>query len=195
MAREGVEVNDSRLQGMSGLTKLQASSQSKVEVSDTGLRHLDRLRDIRVLDLRGITVCDARAKARRKIDPTQNAFAERSVDRRHRSSISQGADGIERLELAGTDITDAGLEHVKTLTKLQWLDLDRTAVGDRGLGNLRALTSVMILSLNDTKVTDVGLESLKGLSRLRELQLRRSRVTRDGVKRLRQALPGCTIHW
>ncbi len=71
--------------------------------------------------------------------------------------------------LGGTQVTDAGLEHLKGLTSLQTLDLGDTFVSDAGLEHLKGLTSLQNLSLWDTKVTD------------------------EGVKKLQQALPNCEI--
>ncbi len=66
--------------------------------------------------------------------------------------------------------TDAGLEHVKEVKQLHWLDL-------RG-----------------TTVADAGLEFLRGLTQLQELKLRGSQVTDAGVNELQKALPNCAIH-
>lgn len=71
--------------------------------------------------------------------------------------------------LKATKITDAGLVHLKGLTKLQSLELD------------------------DTKITDSGLLHLKGLTNLRVLKLKGTRVTRAGYEKLLKALPKCDI--
>ena len=71
--------------------------------------------------------------------------------------------------LEGCEVTDAWLEHLKGLTKLQSLDLSYTPV------------------------TDAGLEHLKGLTKLRSLDLSDTQVAGAGVKRLQQALPQCKI--
>jgi hypothetical protein len=41
------------------------------------------------------------------------------------------------LSLAGTQVTDAGLPHLKALTKLSALDLDNTHVTDAGVNKLK----------------------------------------------------------
>ena len=66
--------------------------------------------------------------------------------------------------LDGTQVTDAGLEHLKGLTRLQSLDLSGTQVTDAGLEHLKGLTQLQWLSLEGTQVTDAGLEHLKGLT-------------------------------
>ena len=68
-------------------------------------------------------------------------------------------------------MTNAGLEHVATLTGLKHLQLNATAVTDPGLEHLLELTSLVKLELRDTKVTAAG------------------------VAKLQQALPDCQIEW
>ena len=69
-----------------------------------------------------------------------------------------------------TNVTDAGLVHLKGLTKLQTLNLSDTNVTDAGLVHLKGLTILQTLVLIDTKVTDAG------------------------VKKLQAALPKCRIY-
>jgi len=47
---------------------------------------------------------------------------------------------LRQLELMQTNVTDAGLVHLKGLTELQRLNLYATQVTDAGLVNLTALT-------------------------------------------------------
>ena len=69
--------------------------------------------------------------------------------------------------LGYTEVTDAGLVHLKGFEKLYWLNLI------------------------ETKVTDAGLVHLKGLRNLRILYLGDTQITYAGVKNLQQALPNC----
>ena len=73
------------------------------------------------------------------------------------------------LNLAGTQVTDAGLKELKDFQSLQTLDL-------RG-----------------ARVTDAGLKELKGLHSLQLLNLQMNKVTEAGVQELQQALPHCQI--
>ena len=56
--------------------------------------------------------------------------------------------------LNGRKITDAGLVHLKGMTKLESLDFRYTQITDAGLVHLKGMTNLQTLSLRDTKVTD-----------------------------------------
>ena len=49
-----------------------------------------------------------------------------------------GLDRLESLDLVGTGITDAGLEHLKAFQRLKSVDLTRTNVTSQGLSNFEA---------------------------------------------------------
>jgi len=64
--------------------------------------------------------------------------------------------------LSGTQISDAGLEHLRELSSLKGLNLSGTQIGDAGLEHLQGLTSLEFLELGFiTNVTDAGREELK----------------------------------
>ena len=105
----------------------------------------------------------------------------------------KGLTKLEELFLWGTNVTDSGLEHLKGLTNLIHLNLTNTDVTDAGLEHLTRLTNLEYLILDATKVTDAGLEHLQELTNLKILRLRYTKVTDAGVKKLQQALPNCEI--
>ena len=96
-------------------------------------------------------------------------------------------------DLARTQITDAGLEHLKGLTQLQALFLDSTQITDAGLVYLKGLTKLEFLRLQFTQITDAGLVHLKGLTGLQTLELSNTKVTDAGVAELQKTLPDCRI--
>jgi hypothetical protein len=97
------------------------------------------------------------------------------------------------LSLDGTEVTDAGMEHLKGLTQLQWLDIGGTKITDAGLEHIKSLTQLQNLCLRGTEVTDAGLEHVQGLTQLYGLDLFLTKTTDVGVKKLQQVLPNCTI--
>jgi hypothetical protein len=73
--------------------------------------------------------------------------------------------------VGGTSITDAGLENIDRLTRLEELEL------------------------RDTLITDAGLRNLEKMAHLQSLDLEGATVTEAGVQRLRKKLPQCKISW
>src|SRR5690606_23480848 len=83
------------------------------QITDAGLAHLNRCRQLRWLDLAGTQVSDAGMAALAKI-PT-----------------------LVRLDLSNTQITDAGLAQLANLPNLQSLNVENTAVTERAVQALR----------------------------------------------------------
>ena len=108
--------------------------------------------------------------------------------------IGKDADGrITSIDLRGTQVTDAGLVHLKGLTSLKELILSYTQITDARLLHLKGLTSLQRLGLDGTQVTDAGLEHLKGLTGLEYVYLNNTQITDAGVEDLKKALPQCNI--
>ena len=58
-------------------------------------------------------------------------------------------------------ITDAGLKHLRGLTKLKTLDLNGRPITDAGLTPLAELKNLHRLLLDSTKVTEPGVATLR----------------------------------
>jgi hypothetical protein len=123
-----------------------------------------------------------------------------SVDHRGRSfgdadmAQLRGLTQLRRFGLCGARITDAGLEYLTELTKLQELHLAYCeGLTDAGLERLKGLRKLQFLNLVETEIDDAGLERLSGLTQLKKLYLANTRVTDAGVAKLQKALPRCEI--
>jgi len=64
------------------------------------------------------------------------------------------------LELGDTQVTDAGIAHLRELRELRALSLSGTQVTDGALAHVSALRSLEVLDLTGTQVTDEGVEGL-----------------------------------
>jgi hypothetical protein len=166
---DGTRVTDVGLEPLKGLTKLKHLFLSDTQLTDAGLADLKGLTKLEYLYLDGTRITDAGLV--------------------HLKGLTK----LEYLQLFGTPVTDAGLEHLTRLSKLEYLRLDDTEVTDAGLVDLKGLSNLEHLDLSHTQVTDAGLVHLKGLTRLKYLFLHSTRVTDEGVKKLKEALPNCTI--
>jgi hypothetical protein len=115
-------------------------------------------------------------------------------------------DGIQKLkdmkflvylDILGTRATDIGLGHIKGLSSLTYLAMGnhhvRSDITDAGLANLAGMKKLETLIIANAGVTDAGLEHLKKLINLKRLRLERLNVTEAGVASLKAALPNCKI--
>ncbi len=98
--------------------------------------------------------------------------------------IADALKQLQELNLDGTKVTDAGLEHLKGLTQLRTLNLSGTTITDSGLKHLQSFTELQKVNLRGTKVTDAGLQHIAGLTQLQELNLTHTRVTDAGLQHL-----------
>ena len=73
------------------------------------------------------------------------------------------------------------------------LMLNETQISDSGLVHLHSLTKLETFDLNNTKISDNGLASIKFLTNLKHLNLEGTNVTKAGLEKLRKSLPECTI--
>ncbi len=99
----------------------------------------------------------------------------------------RGLTKLEYLHLDNTQVSDAGLEHLRGLTDLENLDLGNTQVSDAGLKHLRGLTKLEYLHLANTQVSDAGLEHLRSLTNLESLDFGNTQVSDAGLEHLRRA--------
>jgi hypothetical protein len=73
------------------------------------------------------------------------------------------------------------------------IDLRGSRATDAGLENLKALSRLQTLNLLRTNITDAGLEHLTGLTELRYLGLSNTKVTAAGRRWIQEALPMCSL--
>jgi predicted nucleic acid-binding Zn ribbon protein len=102
-------------------------------------------------------------------------------------------DRTRRVWLGGPQITDAGLVHLRRLSRLQKLELHGARMTDAGLVHLKELRRLQLFKLTGKRITDAGLVHLSGLSALKELYLGATRVTDAGIAELQKAIPNCRI--
>ena len=101
---------------------------------------------------------------------------------------------LSELALANTQITAAGLGHIKGNKNLTKLSLANTSIDDAALKQIEGLTNLMSLNLYNTKVTDAGLASLKSMKFLRKVYAWQSGVTEQGAAELNKALPNVDVN-
>ncbi|RLT12509.1 MAG: hypothetical protein DWI21_00780 [Planctomycetota bacterium] len=154
---------------------LKKSGFERQRISDAGLKRLDQLAHLEVLNLYGNSVTDAGLT--------------------HLQPLKK----LRELNLSLLAISDAGLEHLQSLTALEHLEL-LYSEGFAGptltngmVESLKPLTNLTSLNLTGAKLTDTGLDGLRVLKKLKTLQVVRTRVTAEGIQAFRAEVPNCEI--
>lgn len=93
------------------------------------------------------------------------------------------------LDLAGTQVTDKGLENLAGLEVLTRLHLSHTEVGDQGLSYLSACKQLAFLNLFNTPVTDNGLPHLQNIPSLKEVHLYKTAISSPAAAQLVETHP------
>lgn len=104
------------------------------------------------------------------------------------------ADQVKWMDLARTQVTDAGLANLAGMKNLSRLHLENTKITDAGLDHLKGLANLEYLNLYGTQVTDAGIQKLAGLKNLKKLFVWQTKVTDAGAQKLIAAVPGIDVN-
>ena len=144
-------------------------------ITAVGLKRLENLKELEVLNLYGNFFEDAGLEPLRRLQR------------------------LRELNLSLLAIGDAGLEHLQPLKELRQLDLlfsegfAGPKITDRGVERIVEFSKLKTLDLTGTGITDAGLKKLQGLKSLTNLQLARTKVSADGVQIFRKVRPECRV--
>lgn len=158
-----------RVESRRGKEELRLVPVTKNSVTDSGLVHLERLKNLDGLLLRDTGVTDTGLV--------------------HLKSLVK----LRVLNLDGCDIRGEGLRHLKDLNCLRSLSLKRSEITDRGLAYLPRIPHLAELWLNNTQVSDSGIVHFQRMKTLELVGLSNTMVTEEGVNKLRQALKNCDV--
>jgi len=98
------------------------------------------------------------------------------------------------VDLARSQITDAGISTLAKLPNLERLHLENTKIGDAGIAQLAGLQKLEYLNLYGTKVTDAGLAKLAGNKALKKVFVWQTAATQAGAKALEAKVPGLVVN-
>lgn len=98
------------------------------------------------------------------------------------------------VDLARSQVTDAGLAVIAKMTNLERLHLENTKATDAGIARLASLQKLEYLNLYGTKTTDAGLAKLEGAKGLKKVFVWQTGVTQAGAKALEGKLPGLKVN-
>lgn len=100
---------------------------------------------------------------------------------------------LASLHLAGTAVTDDGVELLAAYPRLESLHLERTAVTDRGVSHLAGLTRLRYLNLYGTAVTDKALVTVADLPAIESVYLWQTGVSPGAAGLLAALRPGVVV--
>lgn len=78
-----------------------------------------------------------------------------AVNDQHLATLEQGFQHLHWLSLNETNITDAGIQHLRNLPRLQQLNLQHTNITNRSVTDLAAIPRLKELSVGETGVTNI----------------------------------------
>ncbi|XP_019748664.1 uncharacterized protein LOC109529696 [Hippocampus comes] len=173
-----------------GVPQLRMLSIKQTKVSDVSA--LSELPGLQTLNLDGTNVTEA-SLAQLGAHPSLSSLSLAGIrvsDGDRALHIISGLP-LTHLTLPGRhSVTDSGLAFLSQLWLLAELDLtDYKQVTDQGVQHLCSMTRLKKLSLSNTQVTDIGLTSLRPLLELQELCLDRTAVSSRGAAALITCLP------
>lgn len=151
------------------------ASTGTADIDELGLRHLQKLKNLQVLDLTNTRAGDAALACLKDMTSLK-------VIRLGSTQATDHREGPRRAKLS--TLTDDGLASLANLTNLETLSLRRTDITGVGFKQLTGLKKLQNLELNDTFVTDDGLEQIGAIESLQLLQIARTNITSAGLKHL-----------
>ncbi|MDZ4837959.1 MAG: serine/threonine-protein kinase [Candidatus Melainabacteria bacterium] len=102
--------------------------------------------------------------------------------------------GVRKLDVSYTDISDQSLKNIVSLHRLSDLDLGHTRISDAGLKHVMGQKHMSWLNLDSTNVTIKGLPGLASLTNLRKLILMKGGYSISDIESFAGGLaPYCTI--
>ena len=96
-----------------------------------------------------------------------------------------GLGRMEDLIFTSSAPTEAGIAHLGWLTGLKYLDLSKSAVIDGGLSHLKSLSRLRWLIVKNCPVSDAGLAHIRFLTQLEGLGLNGTQITDAGLVHLK----------
>ncbi|UCD51641.1 MAG: hypothetical protein JSW27_03225, partial [Phycisphaerales bacterium] len=150
------EVGDKALEAIGTMVELEQLFVSDTNISDEGLKSLEKLEALRLLRADNTTITDEGIiDLGAKSNMSDLWLRNTKVGDEGFRAIGQMM-AMTQLVADNTAVTDAGLAHLGKLHRLRHMNLSRTKITDRGLKHLTGLRGLESLSARDTSVTDVG---------------------------------------
>lgn len=192
---DGKTVSDEGLAKLSaGTPRLKSLSLRGSPLTAAGLVHVAKLAHLEDLTLGDATVSeqDLAPLAESKSLKRLSCFLE---GQKVTGDALKRLKHLEELTIASSGADDNTAQKFATMENLRVLGLEGSQnLTDAGVAHLKALTKLETLNLyNVQKLTDKSLEELKALKNLKRLHIDYSKVTYAGVQDFKASLPNCQV--
>jgi hypothetical protein len=164
-------------------------------VSDTGLLHFARAKDLTALEIGSRKLTDAglaTLTGLKRLNKLSLVLWEPKNTDAGLSHIAELAH-LEMLTIDARNVSSDALARIVKLPKLIVLFIDSPFITDADLELMVTARELVHLHLRDTNITDLGLTHLEKMTSLGWVNLSGTKVTAQGAAQLRNALPKCTV--
>ena len=201
----GANLDDAKLDWLASnhADRIAALHLTGTAVTDNGLRHLKRFKNLTTL-----TLFDVPAWQRAKQAPSMTGTGLAHLDLPGLVSLAihgfpitdaalsamPGLPSLATLQLTGTNVEGAGLARFVASKHLSSLVLSGSAVTDQGLGHLRGAKGLVSLTLDGMpQLTGAGLKNVVAVPSLRYLSLQGCYVSNKDMAQLKASAPELRI--
>jgi Leucine-rich repeat (LRR) protein len=101
---------------------------------------------------------------------------------------------LRELTIRSGLVGDEFVRGIQNGERLKYLEFSQTRLTDAGVSAFSKLTGLYELVLNNNRISDKAVPHLSKLTNLKLLHLEDTRISEDGIRKLKQALPGCSIY-
>jgi hypothetical protein len=180
------DIADSDLGNLKGLARLRDLYCSSSHVTDAGVDHLTRNRQLEKLGLDKAKITDLGLAQLAELRQLQSlALCDTKITDdglKYLPTLNR----LKELTLSGLPNVGSGLAHLRRLSNLHSLSLRETRIGVAGWSNLESLNQLESLALSDTDVTDDELMHIRKFSKLKSLDLAYTEIGDAGLGQLRE---------
>ncbi|MDZ4401673.1 protein kinase [Prosthecobacter sp.] len=187
---------DANLAGLASLKKLTLLRLDDTRITGTGFASFKDFNNALNLHVEDCRITDEGIRAITSGIPNLEAL---TISRNHPTFATpvmvealRGLKNLRRLYL-GHRFKDDEMPLIATLTNVQTLGLIGSDVTDAGLAHLKPLVNLTALELSGLRLTDACIPAIKELRCLKSLTLTGTKITAEGVDAIKRALPQCQV--
>jgi Leucine-rich repeat (LRR) protein/tRNA A-37 threonylcarbamoyl transferase component Bud32 len=180
-----LQLTDSDLTKLVGLSGLARLNLSRVPLTDAGMKQIGRIASLKSINLHRTQISDAGLSELRNVIGLENLYLDSTKITGAGFSELKQLTGLQEIALGGSAlVNDAGVKNLAAFTNLTMLTLNATQLTDEGVASLMPLIKLRSLFLHGTQISDHAIDTLRNLHELQNLELRSTRITDEGVSRL-----------